>query len=64
MATHNDDGTVTLNPREAYFFELLKQAWYNEGISPRYHRQIKKLFNKKWQVLYLAVKGLVDDRSA
>lgn len=60
MATRDEEGRVVLNYAESYHYTLLKLAWHDEGPQPWYHRQVKKWFKKKWQLLYLSVEGLVE----
>lgn len=57
----DSEGRIVLNQKQSYFYTLLVISWSDEGPEPWYHRRVKKWFKKKWQLLYLAVEGLVEN---
>ena len=41
--------------------ERLREAWFDEGINPAYHRQQKRLLYVKWPSLYHAIREIMGD---
>lgn len=49
----------TREDRLNYAHMLIVKAWTDEGVSPWYHRQVKKWLKRKWPLLYNAIEDLV-----